>query len=371
MALNRRLERGLKDSVQFLVKWAFCSSKCDQSLFTRVHGNEILYILVYVDDIIITGNSSTQIAKVIMTLNGIFALKDLGNLNYFLGIEVKVRSDGGLFLSQTKYIQDLLQKAGMVIAKGVKTPMTSGLKLFKEGTNHFQDVHRYRSIVGALQYATITRPEICFAVNKVCQFMQAPLEEHWKAVKRILRYLAGTHSLGLTLRPSRSRALVAYCDADWASDVNDRRSTSGFCIFFGPNLISWSSKKQLTVSLSSTEAEYRSMASVVAELLWIKSLLSELHVKLISVPRIFCDNQGAVYITANPVLHARTKHLELDLHFVREKAIRGEIVVRHIPADSQVADGFTKAVSSTMFENFRHNLGIRGYIGLKGNIRDS
>lgn len=113
------------------------------------------------------------------------------------------------------------------------------------------------------------------------------------------------------------------------------------------------------------------MASVVAELLWIKSLLSELHVKLISVPRIFCDNQGAVYITANPVLHARTKHLELDLHFVREKAIRGEIVVRHIPADSQVADGFTKAVSSTMFENFRHNLGIRGYIGLKGNIRDS
>lgn len=355
---------------EVLSNLGFHSSRCDQSLFTRTHGAEILYILVYVDDIIITGNSTTQISKTIATLNKEFSLKDLGTLSYFLGIQVHLRPTGELILSQGKYIRDLLKKAGMSTAKGTNTPMVTGLKLYKDGEHVFSDPHKYRSIVGALQYATITRPEISFAVNKVCQFMQSPLDEHWKAVKRILRYLAGTLSFGLTLRPSLSRLLLAYCDADWASDCNDRRSTTGFCIFFGPNLVSWSSKKQLTVSLSSTESEYRSMASVVSDLMWIKSLLSELGVKLISVPHVLCDNQGAVYMTANPVLHARTKHLELDLHFVREKAIKGDIVVRHIPASQQVADGFTKPLSSSLFTDFRCNLGIRRCIELKGSISD-
>lgn len=200
--------------------------------------------------------------------------------------------------------------------------------------------------------------------------MQAPLEEHWKAVKRILRYLAGTLSMGLTIYPSKCKNLLAYCDADWASDCNDRRSTTGFCIFFGPNLVSWASKKQQTVSLSSTESEYRSMASVVADILWIKSLFRELNIKIVTAPRVLCDNQGAVFLSANPILHARTKHLELDLHFVREKAIRGEIQVQHIPASAQIADGFTKPLSSVSFEDFRQNLGVREYIKLKGTIRD-
>lgn len=189
--------------------------------------------------------------------------------------------------------------------------------------------------------------------------MQKPFQEHWKAVKKILRYLAAFQNHGLKIVPTINRSITAFCDADWATDRDDRKSITGYCVYFGSNLISWSSKKQTTVSISSTEAEYRSMASTVAEVLWIKSLLSELKVQLPQVPRLFCDNQSAVLMTANPILHARTKHLELDLHFVRERAIRQEIQISHIPSSKQVADGFTKPISSRNFDWFRKRLGVK------------
>ncbi|XP_028798944.1 uncharacterized protein LOC114754339 [Neltuma alba] len=294
----------------------------------------------------------------IANLDHEFSLKDLGPLSYFLGIEVKRYKDGSLHLVQTKYLKDILSRAGMVNTKGVVTPMTVGLKLFKHGSDVMINPQLYRSIVGALQYATITRPEISFAVNKVCQFMQNPLMSHWKAVKRILRYIAGTLTHGIILRPCTNRAITAYCDADWASDCNDRHSTTGFCIYFGTNLVAWSSKKQATMARSSTEAEYRSMASTVTEVLWIKSLLQELRVALSGPARVLCDNLSTVMMTANPILHARTKHIELDLHFVREKAIKKEFIVQHIPSQDQVADGMTKALSQSTFLDFKRYLCI-------------
>lgn len=348
-------------------KLGFRSSKCDQSLFIRIIGSDVIYALAYVDDIIFTGTSHTKISEVIAALNKEFSLKDLGDLSYFLGIEVHKLQSGALFLSQAKYLRDVLKKAGMSHAKGVSTPMVSNIKLFKDGPHRFDNAELYRSIVGALQYATITRPEISFSVNKVCQFMQSPLKEHWTAVKRILRYLAGTISHGLCLSPSLDRSIVAYCDADWAGDCNDRRSTSGYCIYFGRNLISWSAKKQPLVSKSSTESEYRSMALTVSEVLWLKSLFSELKIRLPLVPKVFCDNQGAVLITANPVLHARTKHLELDLHFVRERALRKDIQVLHIPSQNQIADGLTKPLSSSRFADFKRYLHVGEYLKLRGN----
>ena len=172
----------------------------------------------------------------------VFALKQLGDLDYFLGIEVKRCSNGSLLLSQSKYIRDLLAKVGMTDAKGIATPLQGGLKLSKHGSKYMDDPLLYRSIVGALQYVTITRPELSYSVNKVCQFMAQPLLVHWQAVKRILRYLKGTLAFRLHLRPAAltngSYTLNAYYDVDWALDVDDRRSTSGACIFFGPNLVS-------------------------------------------------------------------------------------------------------------------------------------
>jgi len=248
----------------------------------------------------------------------------------------------------------------MLESNSISTPMQSGIKLTKIGSDTFSDPSLFRSVVGALQYATITRPEISFAVNKVCQFMSNPLDSHWVAVKRILRYLKGTLHLGLCFYPTnihKPMSLTAFCDADWAADPDDRRSTSGAAVYFGPNLISWWSRKQPVVARSSTEAEYRSLAHTTAELLWLQTLLTELSVPF-TPPTIFCDNQSAVLLAHNPVLHARTKHMEIDLFFVREKVLAKQLTVQHIPGDDQWADILTKPVSTAKFLSLRLKLNV-------------
>ena len=204
-------------------------------------------------------------------------------------------------------------------AKPCRTPMASNLKLSKNVGDPFQDVTLYRSTVGALQYLTFTRPDISFSVNKVCQYMQQPSNVHWMAVKQILRYLKFTIDHGILIKPSTNIQLYAFIDANWAGCLDDRRSQSGHCLYLGPNLISWSSKKQATVSKSSTESEYCGISYATAEVTWIQSLLKELQVSLAKPPILWCDNLGATYLTANPIFHAHTKHIEIDFHFVREK----------------------------------------------------
>lgn len=206
-------------------------------------------------------------------------------------------------------------------ANALSTPMASNLSLSSKQGNPISNPQEYRSIVGALQYITVTRPDIAFSVNKVSQFMHCPLDTHFKAVKRILRYLKGTLSYGMVLRRSVLLSLVGFSDADWGSDSDDCRSITGYCIFLGANAIAWSSKKQQTVSRSSTEAEYRSLASATTEVIWIQSLLKELHISQTRQPLLWCDNLSTVALSANPVFHSRSKHFELDLHFVRERVM--------------------------------------------------
>jgi histone deacetylase 1/2 len=220
------------------------------------------------------------------------------------------------------------------------------------------DFLRYRSVVGGLQYLTLTRPDISFAVNKVCQFLSQPTDVHWEAVKRILRYIKGTLQTSLQIRKSLSTGISIFTDADWAGCVDDRRSTGGYAVFVGPNLISWSSKKQPTVSRSSTEAEYKALANGAAEAIWIESLLKELGVLQQRTPIIWCDNLGATYLTANPVFHARTKHIEIDFHFVRERVAAGELDVRFISSNDQLADVFTKPATRQMLDRFKTNLNL-------------
>jgi histone deacetylase 1/2 len=218
---------------------------------------------------------------------------------------------------------------------------------------------RYRSIVGGLQYLTMTRPDLSFAVNKVCQYLHAPRCAHWSAVKRILRYVKGTLSHGLLLRPSSTLPLLsAFSDADWAGDPDDRRSTGGFAIFYGGNLISWSARKQATVSRSSTESEYKSLANATAELIWVQALLGELGVIQRRPPVLWCDNIGATYLSANPVFHARTKHIEIDFHFVRERVARKLLEIRFISSKDQLADIFTKPLPLPQFTSCRRNLNL-------------
>lgn len=206
-----------------------------------------MYMLIYVDDIIIISSAETATSRLISQLQKDFAIKDLGDLTYFLGIEISQCHDG-LLLTQRKYIGDLLGRLNMSKINGAVTPMVATDKLSRHsGTPLLGDaITRYRSAVGALQYLVLTRPNIAFSVNKVCQFLSKPTEEHWTAVKRILRYLHDTAAYGLLIRKSSSLFLSGFSDADWAGDVDDRRSTGGHAIFLGPNLVAWHSKKQPT-----------------------------------------------------------------------------------------------------------------------------
>jgi hypothetical protein len=205
----------------------------------------------------------------------------------------------------------------------------------------------------------MTRLDLSFAVNKVCQYIQTPTDAHWAAVKRILRYVKGTLDLGLKIQKSSTMLLSGFSDADWAGCPDDRRSTSGFAVFLGMNLISWSSRKQATVSRSSTEAEYKAIANVTAEMIWIKSLLKELGVFQSIPPRLWCDNLGATYLTINPVFHARTKHIKVDFHFVREQVARKAMEVRFISSGDQIVDILIKPLPRAPFAMHCNNLNMK------------
>lgn len=213
-------------------------------------------------------------------------------------------------------------------------------------------------MIGALQYLTLTRPDISFAVNKVCQFLHAPTTLHWTRAKRILAYVKHTVGVGQTFSTSQSNLISAFTDADWADSVDDTRSTSGFAIFFGPNLVSWCAKKQATISRSSTEAEYKALANATPKIIWLQSMLKELRVSQVQAPCLWCDNLGATYLSANPVFHARTKRIEIDFHFVRERVDNKQLDVRFVHSGDQIADGFTKVLPTESFEKFRRNLNL-------------
>ncbi|XP_073357810.1 uncharacterized protein [Aegilops tauschii subsp. strangulata] len=265
----------------------------------------------------------------------------------------------GFFLSQRGYAEELLERANMVECKPVSTPVDTHSKLSATDGSPVTDASEYRSLVGALQYLTMTRPDIAYAVQQCCLVMHDPRAAHLALVKRVLRYLRGTTDHGLHLHRSPSLDLVAYSDADWASCPDTRRSTSGYAVFLGDSLVSWSSKRQATVSRSSAEAEYRAVANAVAECCWLRQLLGELRIPLPKATVVFCDNISSVYMAANPVHHRRTKHIELDIHFVREKVALGEFRVLHVPIKQQFADVLTKGLPTPAFQDFRSSLCIR------------
>nr|XP_043615787.1 secreted RxLR effector protein 161-like [Erigeron canadensis] len=217
----------------------------------------------------------------------------------------------------------------------------------------YSDPTHYRSIIGALQYLAITRPDISYVVNQVSQFLDKPTVHHFQEVKHILRYIKGTLTFGLTFSKPSMPSLLGYSDADWARCHETRRSTYGYLIFFGGNLVSWSAKKQSTVSRSSCESEYRAMANTAAEIIWITHhTLCELHALPPTRPTILCDDHSAFFLTQNPISHKRVKHIELDYHFIRELVASRKLHTRFIPTKLQVADIFMKSLPKPQFEFF-------------------
>nr|GEU72498.1 ribonuclease H-like domain-containing protein [Tanacetum cinerariifolium] len=261
-------------------------------------GSQVAYLLLYVDDIIFTASSTIILKQLINSLHREFDMTDLGALNYFLGISV---------------------------------------------------VH---NSIGGLQYLTFTRPDLSYAVQQIFLYMHDPLEPHLAALKRILRYVHSTLDLGLYLYASSTTSLVVYTDADWAGCPSTRRSTSGYCVFLGDNLLSWSAKRQYNLLRSSAEAEYRGVANVVAETAWLCNLLRDLHFPLSTASLVYCDNVSVVYMSANPVQYQRTKHIEIDIHFVRDMVTAGQVRVLLAPSRYHYADILTKGLLSALFEEF-------------------
>ncbi|XP_019176083.1 PREDICTED: uncharacterized protein LOC109171511 [Ipomoea nil] len=252
---------------------------------------------------------------------------------------------------------DVLSRAGMTDCKPLATP-AAVTQPATPTLDPFDNPTQYRRIVGALQYLTITRPDLSFSVNRLCQFMHSPTQDHWVLLKRVLRYVKGTLDYGLRLSPSSSSAIHAFSNSDWASCTIDRKSTNGYAVFLGTNFISWLSRKQRTVARSSTEAEYKSLADVAAEVTWVVSLLRELGLHTGDPATLWCDNLGETYLAANSVFHARTKHVEIDFHFVRDKVSSGEFVVNFISTKDQLADIFTKPLPAPRFHTLRDKLNV-------------
>nr|GEW79215.1 ribonuclease H-like domain-containing protein [Tanacetum cinerariifolium] len=309
----------------YITRVRFHHIRFDSSLFIFHQGKDTAYLLLYVDDIVLTTSSSDLLHRSISSLHQEFALTDMGSLNYFLGISV-TRDSSGMFLSQKKYAAEILERVVWFIAIPVE------LLLIESNLGTTSDVH-------------------------VCLHMHDPREPYFSALKRILRYVRDTLDYGLQLFSSSTTDLVAYSDADWAGCHTTRQSNSGYCVFLGNNLLSWSAKRQPTLSRSSAEAEYRGVANVVAETCWLHNLLREVHTPLSPATLVYCDNVSDVYLSSNPVQHQRTKHIEIDIHFVRDLVATGHVL--HVPSRYQFADIFTKGLPTVLFEEFHSSLSVR------------
>ncbi|KAE8734773.1 Detected protein of unknown function [Hibiscus syriacus] len=255
-------------------------------------------------------------------------MTDLGALQFFLGLEVKQVEDG-IFVSQKKYAADLLKKLNMTGCKIAATPMNLNEKLKKDDGTEETDAWSFRSLVGGLIYLTNKRLDISFVVGVISRFMHCPSRHHFGAAKRVLRYIAGTLDFGLWYDNISKFNLSGYTDRDWAGCLEDRRSTSGYVFGFGSGVVCWSSKKQATTALSSSEAEYTAATSSACQALWLKRILADINLKQKEATVIYCDNQATISMSKNPSFHGRTKHIDIRVHFIRDLVSDGSIILKY------------------------------------------
>jgi hypothetical protein len=340
----------------FLIANAFKVGKADPTLFTKTCDGDHFVCQIYVDDIIFGSTNQKSCEEFSRVMTQKFEISMMGELNYFLGFQVKQLKDG-TFLSQTKYTQDLLKRFGMKDAKPVKTPMgTDGHVDINKGGKSI-DQKTYRSMMGSLLYLCASRLDIMLSVCMCARYQSNPKECHLVAVKRILRYLVSTPYFGIWYPKGSTFDLIGYSDSDYAGCKVDRNSTSGTCQFLGRSLVSWSSKKQTSIALSTVEAEYVVVRQCCTQLLWMRQTLRDFGNNLSKVP-LLCDNESAIDMADNPVEHSCTKHIDIRHHFLRDHQQKGDIEVYHISTENQLVDIFTKPLDEKTFCRLRSELNV-------------
>jgi hypothetical protein len=342
-----------------MISLGFQRSSSEHGIYTRSTGTSRLVIGVYVDNLIITGTSGDAIADFKRDMMRLFSMSDLGLLTYYLGIEV-TQTKAGITLCQSAYAGKLLERGGLGACNPSALPMEPRLKLSRSSTTPTVDATAYRRIIGGLRYLVHTRPELAFAVGYLSRFMEAPHEEHMVAVKRVLRYVAGTRTHGLyyTRREEGRARLTGFSDADMAGDVDTRKSTTGIVFFLGGNIITWQSSKQKVVALSSCEAEYIAAATAACQGVWLARLVTDMAGVEPGVPELKVDNQSAIALSKNPVHHDRSKHIDTRFHYIRECIDENRIVLGHVSTEEQLADILTKALGRVRFLELHELIGV-------------
>ena len=345
---------------QHLKKLGFIQSVSDPCIYVASEG-EMFMIAVHVDDLVLAAKSDKHIADVKKALSEKFEVKDMGELHHFLGTKVlQNKQNGEVWIGQPAYTQKVLRKFNMENAKPVDTPVDISSKLVKMNEDsESANQEQFQSAVGSLLYlSTMTRPDITYAVSNVAKFCANPAKEHWIAVKRIMRYLIGTMHLGLLYRKNELKSCVGFSDADWAGDLDDRKSTSGYIFQMSGAAISWRSKKQACVALSTAEAEYIALASAAQEAVWMRQLLTDLRSKPEEATKIYEDNQSAICLAKNPQFHGRAKHIGIKYHYIREQVENGNVELSYCRTEEMVADALTKGLSRGQFRKLREMLGM-------------
>jgi Reverse transcriptase (RNA-dependent DNA polymerase)/gag-polypeptide of LTR copia-type/Integrase core domain/GAG-pre-integrase domain len=354
-----------------LLNMKFTRLKSDHCVYFRSVDNVVFYVAIYVDDILLLSNSLMKINSLKKELSQLFDMKDLGEAHFVLGIRIeRNRAARTLTLSQSEYVKNVISRFGMSSSHPVSTPLDVSVKLSKADCpatqaeiNNMKDVP-YQSALGAIMYAMIaTRPDIAFAVTALSQFSNNPGLQHWVALKRVLRYLNGTTDYKLMYGNNRndenSVSLLGYCDADWGSNVDDRRSVTGYIFLLNGGAVTWQSKKQPTVALSSVEAEYMAANQATKEAIWLRTFIAELNINIPSPTSIACDSQGAMALTKNPEYHSRTKHIDIQHHYVREKVDDKSIEFKFTSTTDMMADALTKPIVKAQHEKLIKMIGLQ------------
>ena len=341
-------------------KLKFTRLLTDQCVYIRVTDQELSITAVHIDDITILGSDIDAVNRVKDDLRNHFTITDLGEAKQVVGLELeRDHAKGTTKIFQSQYIKKILERFGMENSHPVATPMDPNIKLIKTPDDEHYDILDYRSAIGSLMYAAIgTRPDIAFAVQCLSQFLNNPGPAHWTAVKRVFRYLNGTRNLGIVYRKGGEVEPLGYTDADWGLNPNDRRSISGNVFLLALAAITWQSRKQPTIALSTLEAEYMAESLTARQVIWLRMVLAELGFRLAKPTTLMVDNQGAISYSTNPVHHARTKHIDIQHHFVREKIVSNEIEIQHCATDDNLADLLTKALPAPKHQEFVRRMGM-------------